>query len=185
MPVPVSSFVAATGSGRTNATEPTPGSETRFANSITQTASVSDDWTDLPRLGGDDGSVSTCDLTASGLSETISLEDFGFSIPNGSTIDGVTVEINRQRVDGGGLCRDLSVILKKAGAAGSNKAVATAWPSVLTARTYGGATDLWGLILTPEEVNDSNFGLTFRVMDGDVSDVAEVDYISISVYYTA
>lgn len=167
------------------AAAPAPASATRLPGTITQTAVVgNDDWLDLVNMGLDDGMPSTCDLTGNGVSETVSLTNFGFTIPGAATIVGVTVEIDRQKQDRGGQCKDSAVRLKKSGATGANKASATGWPDSYAVASYGGPTDLWGLTLTAAEVNNSAFGLDFKVLDADQSDVAEVDFIRITVDYT-
>lgn len=78
---------------------------------------------------------------------------------------------------------DSTVSLVKAGSVvGSNKATATAWPSVAQYVSYGGATDLWGTTWTPAEVNGTTFGAVLSAT-GTVGN-ASVEHMRISVYYT-
>ncbi len=53
--------------------------------------------------------------------------------------------------------------------------------------TYGSASDLWGTTWTPAEINNTNFGVSLSVLNqsGFSSRTASVDYIQITVTYTA
>jgi hypothetical protein len=67
---------------------------------------------------------------------------YGFTIPTGANVMGIEVTINRMFTGHPNII-DNSVRLVKAGViVGSNKASATLWPTVFTAVTYGGPTDL-------------------------------------------
>lgn len=114
----------------------------------------------------------------------------GAPIPVDATIDGVIVSIVRRASNGGmeAAIKDASLRLFKAGyAAGDDKAdLATAWPTTEDVASYGGDADLWGLTLTPADVNDTGFGVGISVAgDGGIMPgTAYVNYITITVYYT-
>lgn len=118
--------------------------------------------------------------------------NFGFAVPSGATINGITVEIERKAnvsAGGGGGARitDLNVKLVKGGTvSGSNKASATRWTTSEAYFTYGGAADLWGLTLTDADVNASNFGVVLSVVGNlaDGSETGSVDHIRMTVTYT-
>lgn len=62
-----------------------------------------------------------------------------------------------------------------------NRATATLWPASDTYVSYGGPADLWGRTWTPEEINDSNFGVA---ISAQFAGTASVDHIRITVTYT-
>ena len=118
---------------------------------------------------------------------------FGFNVPSNATINGVLVEINRHGSQNSTnrYIQDNTVQLVKGGTAqGNNEAdTITKWDNTqyLTI-PYGGANDLWGLSLTPVDVNSSNFGVRFTAQgrDQDFSNTtsADIDWIRVKVYYT-
>lgn len=93
--------------------------------------------------------------------------NFGFSIPGGSTIDGVLVEYERKCSGNSAFfhCTDGTIKLYSGGAlVGSNKAYYTGnsssyWPTSDAYYSYGGASDLWGASLDVSTVNNSGFGV--------------------------
>ena len=117
-------------------------------------------------------------------SDYLDLSNFGFSLPSGATVNGVTVSIERARSIGA--CQDDTVQLIKGGtASGNNKAAtSTDWPTSDAAAAYGGVSDLWGLTLTDTDVNASNFGVRIAAKAATTAQ-AEIDFVSISIDYTA
>jgi len=116
--------------------------------------------------------------------------NFGFAIPAGATIDGVTVSIERR--DDLAKTRDKVVsLVKGGGVSGDNKQNSVSfWTDAISDETitYGGAADLWGLALTYSDVNASDFGVVLQAEtldDEDVGAIAKVDFISITITYTA
>jgi hypothetical protein len=66
---------------------------------------------------------------------------------------------------------------------GENKAdTVTFWLTEYAVRTYGGDSDLWGLTLSPAEVNAVDFGVVLSAAYFDF-DQARIDDISITVHY--
>jgi len=125
--------------------------------------------------------------------------NFGFNIPAGATIDGITVTINRNGTQAGispnlaGI-QDNSVYLVKDNGgspliqtSGNNKATTTLWSTSLRTVTYGSASDLWGLAWTPSDINNANFGVAISAKitsNALTPKTATVDYIQITVTYT-
>jgi hypothetical protein len=115
-------------------------------------------------------------------------ENFGFSVPTGTTICGIQVSVERR---GSGInlgsITDNVVRLEKGGSqTGSNYAAVTNWTSNDLKVSYGGPTDLWGTTWTPAEINATNFGCFFSANITGLAGAfiqAEVDQIQISVYY--
>lgn len=119
------------------------------------------------------------------LSEYLKATDFGFSVPADATVNGVVVEV--LKTDDGSQILDApgGVRLVKGGTvSGDDKAdTMTEWAAGYA--TYGGAADLWGLTLTPADVNASTFGFVIAAEYGGASGSnAYVDHVRITVYYT-
>lgn len=137
-----------------------------------------ENWSNPGNILADDGSISSV-VTASQCHYLIA-SGFGFSIPAGSVILGVTVKIEaytdfstpqlRTNIqdDGGALI-------------GSEKAQSMSGGAAYTVYTYGSTSDVWGAPLTPAIVNDADFGV--RIWVQSISDV-RVDYVTIAVEYT-
>ena len=119
--------------------------------------------------------------------------NFGFTIPAGATINGITVEIERLG-GGGGLDNVQDNAVKLVNGAGTvvgdNKAVVGDWNEggdVDSYQTYGGAADDWNASLDDTDINDADFGV---VITGDITysggppGVAQIDHIRITVEYT-
>lgn len=122
------------------------------------------------------------------ISQLLVCSGFGFSIPAGATINGITVEIDRRSIIASSGV-DNRVQLAKgttfADLVGSNKATATVWPSSSAVATYGSAADLWGTTWSDSDINSS----TFAVMVSTKANIANadvgIDYVRVTVDYTA
>jgi hypothetical protein len=131
----------------------------------------------------------TMSVPASAITHYLQGTQYGFTIPSGSTINGITVVINRQSSGRTApFLRDNVVRLVKGGAiTGNNKALTgTNWPNTgLGTATYGSSTDLWGTTWTAEEINANNFGVVLSAVNAKTTRArtATVDYIQITVYY--
>lgn len=123
-------------------------------------------------------------LFAGGNSHYLKATNFGFAVPDGATIDGIVVEIER-KPSGSNKVADWKVYIVKAdGSIGTTqKAIPGFWPTPEAYYTYGGAADKWGEAWTPANINDSDFGVVLAV-DCEAFGIASVDHIRIKVYYT-
>ena len=150
-------------------------------------------WTNPGNITTDDNVRANCNRTTNGNSQFL-YGTFDLStVPDGATITGVEVRINRgysstaepQQV------RDLELSLTKDGSAvvGDNKgATSTDWPTAEASATYGASDDLWGTTLTAAEVKAATFGVMLEVdfvITGGASTNARVDWISINIHYEA
>jgi hypothetical protein len=128
-----------------------------------------------------------CGIAASGVSGTLTITGFGFSVPAG-TVDGIAVAIERRSTTNN-VIDDNSIRLTKASSAvGDNKATATKWPLNTDAvENYGGAADLWGTTWSVAEVNDAGFGIAIVAdnTDAGATRSAQVDHVTITITYTA
>jgi hypothetical protein len=105
------------------------------------------------------------------------------SVPPDATITGVQVRVKRGATVSLSMT-DLSVRLVKGGAIqGSELADASNWPTTPAYASYGGNGQMWGLTLTPADVNASNFGAAIAP-SAALAATAQVDCLDISVWYT-
>jgi len=140
---------------------------------------------------GTDTSFDAGSLTRT--SHYLKATNFGFTIPSGATINGVSVSVETWTSNYGWdkYCRTSTIKLVKGGTiSGSNQGNATDWTDSFpgTVLTYGGASELWGLTLTDTDINSSTFGValsaTIENTTGKATMIAYVDYISITITYT-
>lgn len=134
----------------------------------------------------DDGEVASI-FSDAGVSYIIEATGFGFTIPAGSTIDGIKASAkaggtfalswgnSAQKIIKGG------VLILQGPDGGSNQDALTA---TLTYYDAGGATDKWGTTWTATDINASNFGVGFKYENPFDPDDMLVDAITITVYYT-
>ena len=119
------------------------------------------------------------------ISQQLVTSGYGFTIPTGATIDGITVEIDRRSiiassgVDNRVQLRDDSGTL-----VGTNKATATVWPTSSTVATYGGAADTWTASPTVTMVNDADFGVVLSAKANIANADIGVDFIRVTIDYT-
>jgi len=137
------------------------------------------------------GSDATASVTSGGgITNYLLGTQFGFAIPSGSMINGITVEIYRRTVGNPNPeLRDYEVKLVKGGTiVGDNKAdTTTDWPHGGYAMvTYGGPADKWGETWSVDDINSSEFGVVLAVINQNATNdkSARVDYMQITVEYT-
>jgi hypothetical protein len=158
-----------------------PLSSTKFAGTGADDASIgTSTWNNPGNITAADSVVTTAGFPGIGaISHYLRASNFGFAIPGTATITGISVDIWRTC---GGVVHDNAVKLVKGGViSGNDKSTATNWNGQGLV-TYGSQGDLWGLTLTPTDVNDSTFGFALSGVAGNLN-TANVDYIKITVYY--
>ncbi len=146
-------------------------------------------WASTSNVLASDNAYATVDTGAGGdaTSKYLKVSDFGFSIPTGSTINGITISIESKHVinDGTGITTHRARIVKN-GAIGSTNKTFT-WSTTEAVQTLGGASDLWGESWTASDLNDpsTGFAIAVNVEDGGgATDVAYIDHITMTVDYT-
>lgn len=143
-------------------------------------------WVNPTNISTDDtdnASVALSGAGGTGISEYLTATNFGFSVPVGATILGITASFNRKRDLLGGVVTDNAVKLVKGGTVtGDNKAGQT-WSKTQSIQTYGSGNDLWGTALTPADVNASNFGVAISATAFNPSS-AYVYAVYVTVYYS-
>jgi hypothetical protein len=108
------------------------------------------------------------------------------TLPRNATIIGIQVTVTRYQSSGTGTIADSSVRLMKNGRyVGQNKAASGNWPGSATAATYGGPTDMWGLRLTPDDLQAQDFGFSIAVVESSGANTAigRINSIAINIYY--
>lgn len=113
--------------------------------------------------------------------------DYGFSIPAGATIDGITVSVERRSSNTNAI-RDAAMRLVKAGTIQStDRSTGTFYPTADAYENHGGSNDLWGTTWTPADINNANFGAAFasiKPVTFGGNRTVSVDHIQITVDYT-
>jgi hypothetical protein len=157
--------------------------ENAGAGSTTGTGTA---WSSTGNIVSSNNSDATVSLSGSGSSRYLDASSFGFSIPSNATITGIVLEIERS-ASSSSRARDDEVYLLKGGSSSgiTDKASSTTWGTSDSTRSYGSSSDTWGTTWTPANINASNFGARLKVRNVSSSSVtANVDYISIRVYYS-
>lgn len=129
-----------------------------------------------------DDAYVTAVLALGQVSQYLKATNFSFTIPLDATITGITVEVERSATALSAVS-DSSVRLVKGGVvSGDNKAAGGTWPTVDAYQSYGGATDLWGLALTPQDVNAATFGVVLNA-SAALAATLQIDHVRITVHY--
>jgi type IX secretion system substrate protein len=127
-----------------------------------------------------------CFQTSCYYSRYLIASNFGFTVPASATISGVKAEIIRlSSASPNG--KDTIVEIFTPGNFGTNHASSLLWTPSTTVITYGDSTDVWGLTLTPDSVNDVSFGFRIMIRNGSpviTSAPSSVDHVQMTVYYS-
>ena len=124
----------------------------------------------------------------------LQLLGWGFAIPSGATIDGVSVSIKaKNALSGTGFqvlasgSNGAELWLSGAILSGTTQKGTSSWAgtSEIT-RVAGGSADLWGASsISPSDINNADFGVRFNARNGNASAQAfSVNHVFITVYYT-
>ena len=121
------------------------------------------------------------------LSDVVQYTTFGFSIPGGSTIDGVFAETDAYRT--GTRNNVLTLNLLNVGTCTEKTGVVLPLSDTDTYEEFGGASDTWVCtVLTAANVNSSSFGVSITAQkDGGPGPGAGsyyLDHIRVTVTYT-
>jgi hypothetical protein len=128
-------------------------------------------------------------LPKNGYTDWLRATTFGFTsgdIPNGSTIDGIEVKIEKHTAGTPGRLIDSALYLRKTGTqVGNNKASGDNWAATDTDVIYGGADDNWDAGLAQTDIVSEDFGVDFSFLNTTgTAERGYVDVISVRVYYT-
>lgn len=138
-------------------------------------------WTNPDNAKVSDNVYATVILAAAERSHYLKATNFSFSIPVGATIDGVVVE-NECKNTSGSNGWDIVKLVKGGVIGGTNHR-----PTMTATEAYvstGSSSDLWGLTLSPTDVNASDFGVVFQDDGPGGGTTISVDHIRITITYT-
>lgn len=146
-------------------------------------------WASTSNVLTSNNSYTTVDTGAGGdaTSKYLKVTNFGFAIPSGATILGITIGIESKHDinDGTGITTYRARVVK-AGTIGSTNKTLT-WSTTEAVQNLGGSSDLWGETWTAANINDSTtgFAIAVNVEDGGgATDVAYIDHITMTVTYS-
>lgn len=112
---------------------------------------------------------------------------YGFAIPAGSTINGITVYVERKT--SGGTIRDVAMRLVKAGVIGTTDLSSTTnYTTADVVEAHGSAGNLWGTSWSVAEINATNFGAAFSAreeVNSGTNRTVSVDQIYIVVDFSS
>ncbi len=151
--------------------------------SVTGIGSVA--WTNAGRAISSNNSYATISLDGA-TSNYLKCLNFGFTIPTGATINGITVNVERKSSNASG-GQDAAMRIVKGGTIGTtDQSTATTYTTSDVTEAHGGATTLWGLSWASTDINSANFGAAFASQEDAAggSRTHSVDLIQISVDYT-
>ena len=175
-----SAAVVAGGGGSTQTVTKSPGAGASVAGPGTVA------WTTPNNAFTSDGAVAYAGLASNG-SAYLRLTSFGFAVPAGATINGVSVAVERSSSSASANIRDASVKLVKASVVTGSEHANTAlqWPTADTVATYGSGSDLWGTTLTQADVNNAGFGVVIAAQNlNSAGSFARIDAVTITLTYT-
>ncbi|MFA6171959.1 MAG: DNRLRE domain-containing protein [Patescibacteria group bacterium] len=141
-------------------------------------------WATPANAGASDDTYTTNGILSSNRSDYLDCTNLSSPVPTNATIVGIKVEVEiKSNVDTGAI--DVTAQLIKTGTAqGSNLAAGTTITTTESYITYGGASSMWGLTLTPADVNASNFGFRWQGRPTGAGRTFSIDHVRITVYYT-
>lgn len=165
----------------------------KYAGTVAEDASAGTTaWTNPTNAqGSNDSTVAVAASAAGGVNtRRLKATNFGFTtsdIPTGSTINGFII---RTRVRGGtnnrAYMNELFVVkggTTQTGATNLGEGSGTTWSNSLTNRSYGGASQKFGLSWSDSDVRASNFGLSLQAGRGNTTTV-ECAWFEVIVDYT-
>ncbi|UZR27485.1 hypothetical protein [Methylococcus mesophilus] len=155
---------------------------------VSATGAGSVAWSNPGNAGASDNAYATANVgTSPGESQWLRCTNFNFAsvIPAGAIINGFTLTIERKGSAINSVYDTRLYLYSGSAAIGSNKAVATKWPTSDGIATYGSSSDLWGTTgLTGADVNATGFGIELAVNSSTFTTTASVDDIALTIDYT-
>lgn len=162
-----------------------PTSVTSSTTCVNDTTNNLNTWTNPNNAALNDNVNYATSAVDGTISSYLKCTGFGFSVPSGAIITGITVGVDRKASNTG--ITDSEVKVVKGGVIGAtNKAAAGAWPTADAIQSYGSSTDLWGLTWTNTDINSANFGVVIAATKASAAGAAQtasVDDMQITVSY--
>lgn len=140
-------------------------------------------WSNPSNARHADGLFATVPMNGGNVTRRLLAKGFGFVVPVGAVVRGVTVKV-RRRSDSANAVVDDAVALVRSGVVSPvTKSAPGAWPVQLATATYGGPADTWGETWTPSDVSSLEFGVAVAARGVDAVAVeAAVDHIEVTVH---
>lgn len=146
-------------------------------------------WTNdtLANSSDDLYAIPVANLPNSGnYTDYLKITNFQFSIPSGSIISGIIVNVERS--DANGKSKDSKVRIIKGGTIGiTDKTLNPAWSGTDAVQNYGWNNDKWGETWLASDINSAGFGFAFaaqRTGGGATPTLAKIDQVTITIFYT-
>lgn len=137
-------------------------------------------WSVATRVTTDDGVATRLSIASKSYSSYLTVNFAALGLSATDVIDGIEVRIDRWD-SGGYLSTDNLSVESSSTKSGARRS----WTGSEATETFGGPTDLWGLPSSPSAFL-SSWSLQFRVYnDRSYSVTANVDYVSVTIYYHA
>jgi hypothetical protein len=143
-------------------------------------------WSTPTNIQGDTtGTSATCNISAGGgTSQKLRATNFGFNVPVGATIMGITAEIEVQAANTNRHADNNVQLMKAESETGNNKGTGANISNSKGFMAYGGQNDLWGTTWTPSEVNNSGFGFSFKIIRTGTATTTSAFRVRLTVEYT-
>jgi len=137
-------------------------------------------WSNPGNITAQDSTVAECASGSSG-SAYLRASNFGFSLPTGAQINGLTVHVRESETGVGNETVYVQIVDASGAPIGSSKTF-TASGTTLADATLGASNDLWGTTgLTGADINDSDFGVYIWFL---TTHTVQIDAVDITVEYT-
>lgn len=143
-------------------------------------------WANLSNIRADDNANADVTLAIAAFSKTALATGYGAAVPGTAIIEGIEIIVRRYATVVSATVENIAQLLLAGTKSGTNKAANNALGTLPTSETQinlGGLGKTFDLALTPSDVNNANFGFAYRVNQGGVLGVANVDYVAIKIYY--
>ncbi|HJV74343.1 MAG TPA: DUF6701 domain-containing protein [Noviherbaspirillum sp.] len=146
-------------------------------------------WSRPDRATASDSKYATAMLDGS-TTNYLKCTGYNFSIPDGATINGITVNVERSESASYYDIYDAAVRLVKGGTIGAtDRSSNTAYTTSDVTEAHGGPTDLWGTTWSAADINDASFGAAFAATQPSYwwyssSQTVYVDWIQITIDYS-
>lgn len=145
-------------------------------------------WVSVENVEGSDDLYSdfgNLNTGSNSYTDYLHVNKFLLDIPLDAIITGIQVAVERS--DPNQNTADYSIrILKYDMVTGDEKSTGEAYAAIDTYRSFGGNSDLWGELWTPEMINDNGFGIAIAAqrIDGNPGQTdGRIDDITITVFY--
>ena len=142
-------------------------------------------WVNSTFVFASDDSRATDFIAFGTIGGVLSVTNFSFSVPAGSTLNGILMEYERSAT-GTGAIEDYEIKLTGVTGASANKAVAGTWTPADAYVSRGGSSDLWSTTPTVSEINSTTFGVLITAQETTMTNdaTARIDHVRITVYFT-